>query len=230
MKLNWRYGLIVALILTFFSMYPQLRLWYIRGSEWQGHYAYNDPDEVAYAAYLRSLIDGKPRRNDAYTGREDDVDESFLSIQFAAPYTIAIPARILGISAPTAFWLSGAIAAFLIGLSLFWLIGQITKNSLFAFTGSLFVMCFGPIISSWGAILGILGIGDPHPFHPIFRRYVPILAFLAFLLALNFVWLMLEETNQKRRILFCLLSAFCFPTVFSPTSTSGLHYSLCLYA
>ena len=50
MKLRWRFALIAAIFLTVFSLYPQLKLWYVRGGEWQGNYAYNDIDEVAYAA------------------------------------------------------------------------------------------------------------------------------------------------------------------------------------
>lgn len=210
--MKWRYGLVVALILSFFSMYPQLNLWYLRGSEWQGNYAYNDPDEVAYAAYLKTLIEGKPRKNDAYTRREDDgtQGESIFSIQFAAPYTIALPARLLNISAPTAMWLSGAIGAFLIGLCLFWLIGRVTEDSLFAFTGSLFVIAASPMIGGWGTILYFLGTGDPHPFHPIMRRYIPLLAFVAFLITVGFVWLMLNEKDKKKRIIFCFVATLSF--------------------
>lgn len=41
------YGAIAGLFLMIFSLYPQIKLWYVRGYEWQGHYAYNDIDEVA---------------------------------------------------------------------------------------------------------------------------------------------------------------------------------------
>ena len=64
MKLRWRFGIIAGLFLAVFSLYPQMKMVYLRGSDWQGNYAYNDIDEVAYAAYLRALIDGRPRKND----------------------------------------------------------------------------------------------------------------------------------------------------------------------
>lgn len=70
MKLRWRFGIIAGLFLAVFSLYPQMKMVYLRGSDWQGNYAYNDIDEVAYAAYLRALIDGRPRKNDPYTGRD----------------------------------------------------------------------------------------------------------------------------------------------------------------
>src|SRR5437868_15055515 len=125
MKIRWRYGLIAGLFLAIFSLYPQMKMVYLRGAEWNGHYAYNDIDEVAYASYLKALIDGRPRKNDPYTGRDDSPQdpqpESLFSIQFAPPYTIALPARLFGIDAPWAMTISGAVAIFLTGLAIFWL-------------------------------------------------------------------------------------------------------------
>src|SRR4051794_20859562 len=135
--MKWRYGIIAGIVLAIFSLYPQGKLIYNRGwYEWNGHYAYNDIDEVAYASYLKALIDGRPRKNDPYTGRDDSPttrqQESLFSIQFAGPYTIAIPARVLGIPATWAMTISGAVAAFLTGLAIFWLIGLITGDALLA--------------------------------------------------------------------------------------------------
>ncbi len=79
---------------------------FFRGNAWNGVYAYHDHDEMAYAAYMQTLIDGKPRRNSPYTGRVDGVenplDESLFSIQFLAFYPIIVPARILGVSSSAA--------------------------------------------------------------------------------------------------------------------------------
>jgi len=92
-------GVAAGLFLALFAAYPQIKLLYNQGGDWQGHYAYNDIDEVAYAAYLKALIDGRPRKNDPYTGRDESPGspqpESLFSIQFAAPYAVAIPARIV---------------------------------------------------------------------------------------------------------------------------------------
>lgn len=82
---------------------------------------------MAYASYLKALIDGRPRKNDPYTGRDDSADhpqpESLFSIQFAGPYTIAILARISG------RWCAmgddpGALAAFLAAFVIFWFVGM----------------------------------------------------------------------------------------------------------
>ena len=37
---------------------------------WNGGFAYLDPDEFAYAGYLQALIDGHSRLIDPYTGRQ----------------------------------------------------------------------------------------------------------------------------------------------------------------
>src|SRR6186997_1450630 len=154
MKLRWRFGVVAAIFLAIFCLYPQMKMLYLRGSEWNGHYAYNDIDEVAYASYLKALIDGRPRKNDPYTGRDESPDnpqpESLFSIQFAGPYTIAIPARILGVGAPWAMTISGAVAAFLTALAVFWLIAMITGDSLFAMAGSIAVLAGGALFAGEG--------------------------------------------------------------------------------
>lgn len=204
MKLRWRFGIIAGLFLAVFSLYPQFKLVYNRGAEWNGHYAYNDIDEVAYASYLKALIDGRPRKNDPYTGRDDSPEtpqqESLFSIQFVAPYSIAIPARILGIGAPWAMTISGAVAAFLTALAIFWLIGMITGDSLYAMAGSLFVLCGGALFAGEGAIGEILGTSYSYPYFPGFRRYVPAMAFPAFFALVALVWKMLAENGQQSAV------------------------------
>ncbi len=197
MKLRWRFGIIAGLFLAIFSLYPQLKMVYLRGADWNGHYAYNDIDEVAYAAYLKALIDGRPRRNDPYTGRDDSPQvpqpESLFSIQFAGPYTIALPARLLGIDAPWAMTISGAAAAFLTALAIFWLIGMITNDSWFAMAGSLVVLAGGALFAAEGAIGEILGTGYSYPYFPGFRRYVPAMSFPAFFILIGLVWKLLQR-------------------------------------
>lgn len=228
MKLRWRFGIIAGLFLAVFSLYPQFKLVYNRGTEWNGNYAYNDIDEVAYASYLKALIDGRPRKNDPYTGRDDSPEspqqESLFSIQFAAPYSIAIPARILGIDAPWAMTISGAVAAFLTALVIFWLIGMITGDSLYAMAGSLITLCGGALFAGEGAIGEILGTSYSYPYFPGFRRYVPAMAFPAFFALAAFVWkLFVGEIHDRRErkpkasdLFLVLFSALAFGyTVFS---------------
>jgi hypothetical protein len=233
MKLRWRFGIIAGLFLAVFSLYPQFKMLYLRGAEWNGHYAYNDIDEVAYAAYLKALIDGRPRKNDPYTGRDDTPGdpqpESLFSIQFAAPYSIAIPSRILGIGAPWSMTISGAVAAFLTALAIFWLVGMVTGDSLFAMAASLVVLAGGALFAGEGAIGEILGTSYSYPYFPGFRRYLPAMAFPTFFFLVGLIWKLLNretrennETNPKSKIqnpkllLLISLSSLAFGyTVFS---------------
>ncbi|MGI8468449.1 MAG: hypothetical protein ACR2N3_08350, partial [Pyrinomonadaceae bacterium] len=213
-NVKWRFGIIAGLVLMVCGMYPQLKMWQMRRANWQGAYAYNDIDEVAYAAYLRALIDGRPRKNDPYTGRDDSPEtpqaESLFSIQFAAPYAIAIPARVFGVSASTAMWLTSGIIAFLVGLALFWVIEKITGDSLFALAGTLIIICGGALAAGEGAISEILGTGVSYPYFPGFRRYIPAVALPVFFALCGCVWLLITNQDLKKRILFCVLSALCF--------------------
>lgn len=220
MKLRWQFGVIAGIFLVIFMLYPQFKLLYLRGDDWQGNYAYNDIDEAAYAAYLRALIDGRPRQNDPYTGRDDTPEnpqpESLFSIQFAAPYTAAIPARLFGISATWTMTLTGALAGFFAALAIFWLIGKITGDSWLAMAGSLVVLSGGALAAGEGAIGGILDIGQTYPYFPALRRYIPAGSFPFFFAMCALVWLLVTTGDLQKRIIYCVLASFCFAfTVFS---------------
>ncbi len=219
-NVKWKFGVVAGLVLAICGMYPQLKMWYVRGDDWQGAYAYNDIDEVAYAAYLGALIDGRPRRNDPYTGRSDtpeqNQEESLFSIQFATPYAVAIPARLFGLSVNTAMWLSGALAAFIAGLALFRLIVNLTDDSIYAMAGALIVVCGGALFAGEGAIGEITGGGFSYPYFPGLRRYVPALPFAVFFIFLGSVWKLLTSEDMRQRIIFTAISSLCFAfTVFS---------------
>jgi hypothetical protein len=131
---RWRFGILAAIALALLALYPQFALHLERGRDWNGSYAYFSQDEIAYSAYVNALIDGRPRRNDPYTGRDDvpgapPQPESLFSIQFLPAYLVALPARLFGLSAPTTFILLTAIIAFTAVLSLFWLLDTVTNNA-----------------------------------------------------------------------------------------------------
>ena len=177
------FAVIAGIFLAVFCLYPQMKMLYLRGDAWNGHYAYNDIDEVAYASYLRALIDGRPRRNDPYSGVDDTPGqpqpESLFSIQFAAPFSIAYPARWLGVSAPWAMTVSGALAGFLTAFAGFWLIYTFCRYSWFALAGSLVVFAGGAVFAGEGAALEVFFDGFSYPYFPGFRRYIPALALTA---------------------------------------------------
>lgn len=231
MKLRWHFGLIAAVFLTIFCLYPQFKMIYLRGGDWNGHYAYNDIDEVAYSAYVRALIDGRARKNDPYSGRDDSPEtpqpESLFSIQFAAPYTLALPARVLGINAPWAMTIGGALAGFLSALAAFWLIGRMTGNSWFAMASSLVIFAGGALAAGEGAIPEILFDGFSYPYFPGFRRYIPALAITAVFGLFGAVWRLLERPEVERRlrsglsVVAILLFAYCVFSYFYVWTTAA---------
>ncbi|HEY0430110.1 MAG TPA: hypothetical protein VGC76_20170 [Pyrinomonadaceae bacterium] len=237
MKIRWQFGIVAGIFLAIFTLYPQFKMLYLRGEDWQGHYAYNDIDEVAYASYVRALIDGRPRKNDPYTGRDDapgnPQPESLFSIQFAAPYLIAIPARIFGVGAPWAMTAAGALAGFFAALAAFWLIARVTKDSWFAMAGSLVVLAGGALAAGEGAIGEILGTGYSYPYFPAFRRYLPAVPFPFFLAMCALVWLLVTTEDVRKRVIYGALASFCFAfTVFSYfyTWTTAVAWLICVAA
>lgn len=224
MKIRWQFGLVAGIFLAIFCLYPQFKMLYLRGDAWNGHYAYNDIDEVAYASYVRALIDGRPRKNDPYTGRDDSPatpqPESLFSIQFAAPYTVALPARLLGIGTPWAMTIAGALAGFFAALAAFWLIAKVTGNSWYGMFGSIAVFAGGALAAGEGAMLEIFFDGFSYPYFPGFRRYIPALAMTAVFAFFAFVWKLLEyetgERSRRRTYLVGALATLSFVyTVFS---------------
>ena len=213
MTVKWRFGIVAAYIVALFGLYPQLALWAERGAEWNGTFASNDLDEPAYAAYLQALIDGRPRKNDPYSGRDETAEnpqpESIFSIQFLTPLAVSVPARILGLNASQSFIALSAIASFLTALLLFWLIAQITEDNKFAAVGTLIVMFGGALASGNGAISEFFG-GAAYPFLPFLRRYIPATAFPFFFALFGFVWLALKSRIPRTKIVASVCAALCF--------------------
>jgi hypothetical protein len=212
-----RFGLVAGVFLAIFCLYPQVNLQVLRGDAFNGHYAYNDIDEVAYASYLRALIDGRSRRNDPYSGRDEGPSEpqpeSIFSIQFAAPYTIAIPARLFGVGTPMAMTIAGAAAGFLTALAGFWLLFRLTGNNWFAMAGSIAIFAGGALAAGEGALPEILFDGFSYPYFPGFRRYIPALAMAGIFAMFCFVWKLLarsEDGGTRRPWLDGTLATACF--------------------
>ena len=202
--IQWRLGIIAAIAITLLALLPQFQLIAQRGSAWQGAYVSFDFDEVAYASYLNALIDGRPRRNDPYTGRTDTagqaLPESLHSIQFVAAYALALPARALGLSTGTTFILVRALAAFASTLALFWLLVLITKDSGLAAAGAILVLCLGGVVAEAHDAWRIISLRWTGELMPFLRRYVPALVFPLFFLFMGLVWQALREERKTRRV------------------------------
>src|SRR5258705_5765283 len=104
---SFKWCALAATAITVLSLLPQIHFCFMRGSQWNGAYTILQTDELLYSAYVNALIDGRPRRNDPATGKNDipqaPLPETLFSIQFIPAYAIALPARAFGVSASTAF-------------------------------------------------------------------------------------------------------------------------------
>lgn len=183
--IRWRLGALAGLAVVLVTLIPQISVWISRGDEWQGSYAFTDPDELAYSAYLSSLIAARPRRNNPYRGLEDSAgaSESLFSVQFLPPYTLSLIARLLGISASTVFILLIPVLAFISSLAVFWLLAEVTGENRVAAAGVLIVLLFGQLVSE-SPLAAVKGYGT----FAFLRRYIPALPFPLFILFCVFVW------------------------------------------
>ncbi len=198
---RWKWALWGALAITLLSVYPQLVMWGVRGREWNGSFAEVDGDEWAYSAYIQALIDGRPRRNDPYTGRDESPDhhvpESLFSIQFVPAYAIAGPARLVGASSSTAFIVLAVLAPFFSCLAIFWLITNVIKDHRLAAVGSVVVLCFGALGAGQG-VVHLLTSDFGYSSFLFLRRYEPLAPFPLFFVFCVFVWRMLTAAQRFR--------------------------------
>jgi len=194
---NWRCGILAALALGVITSLPQLYLCYERGAAWNGSYEYFDRDEFAYSAYINALVDGRPRRNDPFTGQDNSPYETLFSIQFVPAYSIAIPARVFGVSASTSFVFLIPIIATVSALILFTFLLELTENQFLAAAGAIAVLCFGALTTQ----IPLRPIWIPVAF-PFLRRYLPAFPFPFFLGMVLFVWRALVRNS----IIYALLA------------------------
>jgi len=197
--IKWKWGILAAVVVTLVSLIPQFFMWGTRGSQWNGSYAEQHGDEWVYSAYVQALIDGRPRRNDPYTGRDErpgqPQPESLFSIQFVPAYLIAAPARLLGVSSSTAFILLGVIAPFLSCLAIFWLLTNVTQDEKLASAGAVLVLSFGALAAGQGLVHLFIS-GSNYSFLPFLRRYEPLAPFPLFFVFCSLTWKSLNDRNN----------------------------------
>src|SRR4030095_15361344 len=101
-------------------------------------------DEFLYSAYINALIDGRPRRNDPFSGRDDHrnapLPESAFSIQLLPAYVISSIAKVFRLSASTSFIILTAFAAISAAVSIFWLLNLLIQENRGAALGTLFIL------------------------------------------------------------------------------------------
>jgi hypothetical protein len=212
--LPWRWGALASLAVALLSLYPQFNLLRTQGRDYHGSYAYIDTDEVAYSAYLNALIEGRPRRNDPYTGRDDSANtpqsESLFSIQFVPPYILALFARGTGLSATTIFILLLPLMAFASALVIFRLVALITNDERWGAVAPLIVLLFGTLAAGHGAIQYYLQGGAAYDYFPFLRRYLPGIIFPLYFIMCLFVWRMLTSDDRRKSLRLAVAAGITF--------------------
>ena len=212
----WKYALAPTAIVLFLALYPQINIWLAKGSAWNGAYVVSNYDEVAYSAYVNSLIEGRPRKNDPFTGRDDVQTESLYSIQFVPAYAIAVPARVFGLSASSAFLVLNFLIAILSALVLFFLIRAVMKEDMLAAVGVIAVLCLGTAIAFQGELQHKVLGNYLCDFFPFLRRYQPGVAFPLFFVFCLAVWKMFTSADAKKALYYSAASGLIFAVlVFS---------------
>src|SRR5882724_5464301 len=213
-QIRWRWGLAVSVVLMLVALLPQIHFVINRGHEWNRANAITHPDEVAYSAYLASLIRGDSRRNDPFTGRSDlrepKVAESLFSIQFVPAYVVAGPARMLGLNASTVFMVLPAVCALISSLALFWFFSLLTKDDRLSAAAVAIVFGFGTAIGGQGIVRLVPSLNYLIPIWisnrvspaalyglPFLRLYQPAVAFPLFITLCGLVWLALTTVSRR---------------------------------
>jgi hypothetical protein len=207
---------IIGIIFAFFSIAPQINLRYVRGEQYNGIYAINDLDEPAYAAYLQSQIDGKPRRNSPYSGVQDSLEspqkESLFSIQYFSSYPIVSVARLLNLSSTSAMILLSVITGFFSAVVLFWLIYIFTGEIPLALAGTFIVLFGGALAAGQGSLMIIFFPENVQYYLSLMftRRTNPAVSFPIIFLFFIAVWKFISAQQRSAKILSGILSLSCF--------------------
>jgi hypothetical protein len=216
-KIEWRWGMIAAVAVVVLALYPQLQFWLTSRENWEsGAYAHLEGvgDEVAYSAYVNALIEGRPRRNDPYTGYDDQPGqpqpESLFSIQFVPAYMIALPARVLGLRASTAFIALMLFAALASSLTVFWLIASVTGDSRLAAVGTIVVLCLGTLVGGHGHVVSLFGFKPLYNYLMFLRRYQPSATFPFFFALCVLVWRALTCARQGTALIWTVAAGMSF--------------------
>jgi hypothetical protein len=210
----WKYLLFPLFFIVLLSIYPQINLLLIRGSDWQGSYVVSNYDEVAYSAYVNALINKRPRINDPFLGLDDSDtaprQESLFSIQFIPPLVTAKIAWLFGLSTSSVFILLLLFTAILSVLAIFWLLYEITNDNLLASVGVLIVLCLGTAVAFQGELRVLTGGNLLVDFFPFLRRYQPGFAFPIFFLFCFLVHRGFTFAKERSLYLYAISAGFTF--------------------
>lgn len=213
-KSIWKYALASAAAAFILALYPQISLWATQGTNWHGSYYVSNYDEVAYSAYISALINGEPRKNDPFLGQRDTPEtpqpETLYSIQFVPAYAIALPAKVTGISASTAFIFLITFLAIFSALSIFWLLYETTGDNLLSAVGAVVVLCLGTAAAYQGELRSLIEGRVLTDFFPYLRRYQPGFAFPLFFVFCVFARRAVRGDSMRRVTGYAAVSGIVF--------------------
>src|ERR1041384_4298996 len=217
---HWKWLAFAVIPILLLSLGPQIQFWLDRGSQWHGAYATLNADEFLYSAYVNALIEGRPRRCDPFTGRDDGakqrLPETAFSIQVVPAFVLSTIGRILGLSASSIFIVLAVAAGLLAGLAMFWLLSSITADYRIAGAGVLFVLLTGTFFAAEGLIGVLLKLDIVALGLPFLRRYQPAPTFFLFFVFCTFVWRALNADRLRVARLYAFLAGLMLATlVFS---------------
>lgn len=205
---------IVALIMSGLASVPQLHPWVLGIQGWNDSFVSYYFDEPAYLVYVQGLIDGRPRRNDPYTGfsskHPEGQSESLFSIQFLPAYILAVPARQLGASSSEAFILLRTVAAFMSALTIFWLVYVLTDSLKVSTLGTLVILCLGCYAGSAKSLHSLVALQSAGYDFPFLRCSVPALPFPLFFAFIAVVCKGLTSRDRIRSLVWAGLAGVCF--------------------
>jgi hypothetical protein len=198
-KIDWRWGLLAALVMSLLSLYPQIDLWIARGADWQGAYASMFYDEEVYAAYVNGLLLGRPRTTEPLqVDSSGPPTESLFSIQVVPPYLLVILASVTHSSVSQIFIALTPVAAFLATLMIFYLLALATGDERLAAAGALAVLLFGTLASRDSVLFNwLFGRRVASGYFLFLRRYQPAIIFPAFFAYIALAWLSFTVAGRK---------------------------------
>lgn len=206
-----RYVAVAVLSMLLLALGPHLYFLYKRSAEWNGTFPLTHSDEVAYSAYVNALIDGRPRRNDPYTGRDDSLEspqaESYFSIQFLPPTVLAMAARGTSASSDQALFALSLIAAVTSAFALFWMFQSVGLEQREAALGALIVLTLG----SLHLVLNYLLKGEvSNNYLGFLRRYVPSAAFPFLFIFCGTVFRAVQLKDRRKKLVWIGLAGLSF--------------------
>lgn len=208
---KWSVVLPIAVLLLV-ALIPQVAFHLRQGQSGSGSYFSLNPDETAYLAYINALKDGRPRKSDPYSGRDDTEGarqpESIFSIQFLPAYALAWPARVLGISVQRMFAILIVLVAVCAAAAIYGLIFSVSRDAQVSAVGSIFVLGFGSL--SYAPVVTRFQANGHAQYFPFLRGYQPSFAFPFFILFIIVVSSLLRTDDARKKIGFSLIGSASF--------------------